>query len=167
MDNFGMGRLGFTDRPTLTFAPQRSLELTRALLTQVNLDTLYLFSKEGWGPERVVRLFVRTINGIDNATSGGGPVPADPPEFAEYRALSDLLASLGRRRAAILTTQDHSADLTDIVPVAARPTPRTRARSRRMNLLRLVPPWAVTPVAGPTNAGSDFARPPWSAARPL
>lgn len=119
IDNFGMGRLGFSDRPTLTFAPQRSPELTRALLTQVDLDTLYLFSKEGWGPERVVRLFIRTINGIDNASSGGGPVPADPPEFAEFRALSDLLAELERRRVAILTTQERSADLTDIVPVAA------------------------------------------------
>ena len=45
-----------------------------------------------------MRLFVRTINGIDNATGGGGPVPADPPEFAEFRTLSDLLASLQARR---------------------------------------------------------------------
>jgi hypothetical protein len=119
IDNFGSGMLRFADRPTLTFAPQRSPELTRALLTQVNLDTLYLFSREGWGPERVVRLFVRTINGIDNAPSGGGPVPTDPPEFAEYRTLSDLLASLGRRRVSILTTEQRSADLAEIVPVAA------------------------------------------------
>jgi hypothetical protein len=117
--NYGTGTVGFADRPTLTFAPQRSPELTRALLTQVNLDTLYLFSRQGWGPDRVLRLFVRTINGIDNATSGGGPVPADPPEFAEFRTMSDLLAGLQRHRVTILTTQQRSADLTDVVPVAA------------------------------------------------
>ena len=119
VDSFGTGQLRFADRPTVTFAPQRSPELTRALLTQVDLDTLYLFSKEGWGPDRVVRLFVRTINGIDNASSGGGPIPPDPPEFAEFRTLSDLLASLEARRVAIMTTENRSADVADIVPVAA------------------------------------------------
>jgi hypothetical protein len=117
--NYGTGTVGFADRPTLTFAPQRSPELTRALLTQVNLDTLYLFSRQGWGPDRIFRLFVRTINGIDNAPSGGGPIPADPPEFAEFRTMIDLLASLQRRRVTVLTTQQRIADLTDVVPVAA------------------------------------------------
>jgi hypothetical protein len=119
LDNYGTGQVGFSDRPTLTFAPQRSPELTRALLTQVNLDTLYLFSRLGWGADRVVRLFVRTINGIDNATSGGGPIPPDPPEFSEFRTLSDLLADLDRRRVAILTTQQRRTDVPDVVPVAA------------------------------------------------
>jgi hypothetical protein len=117
--NYGTGTVGFADRPTLTFAPQRSPELTRALLTQVNLDTLYLFSRQGWGPDRVFRIFVRTVNGIDNASNGGGPIPADPPEFAEFRTMIDLLADLQRRRVTVLTTQQRSADLTDVVPVAA------------------------------------------------
>ena len=117
--NYGTGTVGFADRPTLTFSPQRSPELTRALLTQVNLDTLYLFSRQGWGPERIMRVFVRTVNGIDNATSGGGPIPPDPPEFAEFRKLSNLLGSLELQRIAILTTQDRSTDLIEVVPVAA------------------------------------------------
>ena len=119
VDNFSTGQLGFADRPTLTFAPQRSPELTRALLTQVGLDTLYLFSRQGWEDQRVVRLFVRTINGIDNAVSGGGPVPETAPEFADFRIVSDMLADLQRRRIAILTTQQQSTDLIDAVPIAA------------------------------------------------
>jgi hypothetical protein len=118
-DNYGGGTLGFADRPTVTFAPQRAPELTRALLTQVNLDTLYLFSKQGWGPQRVMRLFVRTINGIENAPSGGGPMPPDPPEFAEFRIVADLLASLDQRRIAILTTEQRKSDLMDFVPITA------------------------------------------------
>jgi hypothetical protein len=119
LDNFGTGQLGFADRPTLTFAPQRSPELTRALLTQVSLDTLYLFSRQGWEDQRIIRLFVRTVNGIDNAVSAGGPVPAGPPEFAEFRVVSDLLTDFERRRIAILTTQQRSVDVADAVPVAA------------------------------------------------
>ena len=118
-EHSGSDRQGTRRRPAALYAPQRSPELTRALLTQVNLNTLYLLSRQGWGPDRVLRLIVRTINGIDNATSGGGPFPTDPPEFAEFRMLSDLLASLQTRRITILTTQQSSADLTDLVPFAA------------------------------------------------
>ena len=118
-DNFGTGQLGFADRPTLTFAPQRSPELTRALLTQVSLDTLYLFSRQGWDNQRVFRLFVRTINGIDNAISAGGPVPETAPEFADFRVVSDLLTNLQRQRIAVLTTQPRTTDLADAVPIAS------------------------------------------------
>ena len=118
-DNFGGGQIGYADRPTVSFAPQRPPELTRALLTQVDLKTLYLFSRQGWGPDRVTRLFVRTVNGIDNATSGGGPVPRDPPEFAEFRVLSQLMAALEGRGVAILTAEERRDDLDEVVPVVA------------------------------------------------
>ena len=87
VDSFTDGTLGYSDRPTLTFGPQRPPQLTQALLSQVSLDTLYLFTRQAGGVERVLRLFVRKMNGIDNATSGGGPVPVDPPEFAEFRSI--------------------------------------------------------------------------------
>ena len=42
--NYGQGTLNFADRPTITFAPRRSPELTKGLLTQIPLETLYLFA---------------------------------------------------------------------------------------------------------------------------
>ena len=117
IDNFGDGTLGYSDRPTLTFAPQRPPQLTKALLTQVSLDTLYLFSRQGGDIERVLRLFVRRTNGIDNASLGGGPVPKDPPEFAEYRAVCESIDRLDEEGIGVLTTEDRPSDLAGTIPV--------------------------------------------------
>ena len=120
IDNFGDGTLGYSDRPTLTFGPQRPPELTRALLTQVSLDTLFLFTRQAGDIERDLRLFVRRMNGIENATSGGGPVPRDPPEFGEFRTVSELFGHLEGLGIGILTTQKRSSDLPETITLDAR-----------------------------------------------
>ena len=117
IDNFGDGTLGYSDRPTLTFAPQRPPQLTRALLSQVSLETLYLFARQGGDIGRVLRLFARRVNGVDNASLGGGPVPKDPPEFAEFRAICELIGGLDNRGISVLTTEDRPSDLAGTIPV--------------------------------------------------
>jgi hypothetical protein len=117
LDNFGDGTLGYSDRPTLSFGPQRPPELTKALLTQVSLETLYLFTKQAGDTERVLRLFVRRMNGIDNATSGGGPMPRDPPQFGEFRAICELFGRLESQGIGVLTTETRSSDLGETIPV--------------------------------------------------
>ena len=117
IDNFGDGTLGYSDRPTLTFGPQRPPALTRALLTQVNLETMYLFTRQAGDTDRVLRLFVRRMNGIDNASSGGGPIPRDPPAFGEFRAISEAFGRLGARGIGVLTTENRSTDLPETIPV--------------------------------------------------
>ena len=118
LDNFGDGTLGYSDRPTLTFGPQRPPELTRALLNQVSLETLYLFTRQAGDTERILRLFVRRMNGIENATSGGGPVPRDPPEFGEFRMVSELFGQLEGLGIGILATEQHCSDLAETTTVA-------------------------------------------------
>jgi hypothetical protein len=56
--NYGQGQLGFTDRPTLTFDPRRSPEVTKALLTRCDLDTFDLLEAAGWDLERMLRLLM-------------------------------------------------------------------------------------------------------------
>ena len=41
--HYGEANMSFADRPTITFAPQRSPELTKGLLTRIPLETLFLF----------------------------------------------------------------------------------------------------------------------------
>jgi hypothetical protein len=117
IDNWGGGNLGYSDRPTLTFAPQRPPALTKALLTQVDLDTLYLFAKQGGDIQRVFRLFVRTINGLDNASTGGGPVPVNPPTFGEFRTFASILQSLEHREVAVITNDTQVSEVTDTIPL--------------------------------------------------
>jgi hypothetical protein len=121
--NYGEGQLGFADRPTLSFAPQRSPELTKGLLNRIPLEVLYLFSANGEDVDRDLRLFVRNINGIENAGDGGGPTPATPPEFAEFRQVTGLIRELRHRRAALLGEESREVELPFPVPLDARGTP--------------------------------------------
>ena len=66
---------------------------------------------------RILRLFVRNLNGIENAPAAGGPVPRDPPDFAGFRALSEQFQRLQGRGLAVLTVRDRVDDLADAVPV--------------------------------------------------
>jgi hypothetical protein len=115
--NYGEGTLNFADRPTITFAPQRSPELTKGLLTQIPLETIYLFAANGFDDARLLRLFVRNINGIDNAGSGGSSSPLTRPEFAEFRHVAGLLSQIQRQRNVVLAVENRQVDVPDAVPI--------------------------------------------------
>jgi len=117
--HYGEGNMRFADRPTITFAPQRSPELTKGLLTRIPLDTLYLFVANGADQGRLLRLFVRNINGIDNAGDGGGPTPESAPEFAEFRSAAELSGRLNRERRAVLAIESRPVDVPGAVPINA------------------------------------------------
>jgi hypothetical protein len=117
--NYGQGTLSFADRPTITFAPQRSPELTKGLLTQIPLETIYLFSANGSDNARLIRLFVRNVNGIENAGSGGGPSPTSAPEFAEFRHVAELLSQDQQRRIVVLGIENRQVDVPGAVPMKA------------------------------------------------
>jgi len=115
--HYGEANMSFADRPTITFAPQRSPELTKGLLTRIPLETLYLFVANGADQGRLLRLFVRNMNGIDNAGDGGGPNPASPPEFAEFRSVAELSGRLNRERRAVLAIETRQVDVPGAVPL--------------------------------------------------
>lgn len=114
--NYGEGRLGFADRPTLTFDPRRSPELTKALLTRLDLETLDLLDAAGWDLDRLFRLLIEDINGVGNARGAGGPTPARAPDFAEYQYLVSLLHRLDEQRFLVLGAESRQSDLPSSVP---------------------------------------------------
>jgi hypothetical protein len=103
--HYGEGTLGFADRPTLTFDPRRTPEFTRALLTRIDLDTFLLLDAAGWDFDRSLRLFVENLNGVPNATGADGPIPAEPPEYADFQHLAALLRKLHDERAITLAEE--------------------------------------------------------------
>lgn len=121
--NYADGTLSFADRPTISFAPQRSPELTKGLLNRIPLEIFYLFAANGESLERELRLFVRNMNGIENAASSGGPTPCTPPEFAEYRHLAELLNHLQRQRAIVLAHEEREVEVPGTVPLDAVAAP--------------------------------------------
>jgi hypothetical protein len=116
LDNYGQGSLGFSDRPTISFAPQRSPELTKGLLSRIPLDTLYLFAANTGDVSRALRLLVRDMNGLENPGPGS---PVDPGEAAAFRAAVELIDRLHERRAVVLSVENRAADVPDAVPLGS------------------------------------------------
>ncbi len=92
---FGLS-LGFgaTSKPTIVYTPEQAQEFNRRLLSPIGLETIDLLTSKGWAFNRVLRVTVRNINDVDNATSAGGPTPDLKPDFEEFKHLADLLREL-------------------------------------------------------------------------
>ena len=86
--------VGASSRPTIVYTPEQAQQFNQRLLTPIALETIDLLTSKGWAMNRVLRLTVRNINDVDNATSAGGPTPNLKPEFEEFVYLSDLFRAL-------------------------------------------------------------------------
>ena len=88
------GKLAYEEKPTVTYSPLRGEDFVRQILSRISLETILLLDSSGWSTERVMRLCVENINGIDNAAKASGPTPSIPPDISDFNELVTLLASL-------------------------------------------------------------------------
>lgn len=88
------GKIGFLERPTITFTPLQGDEFVTRLLTPLNLETIVLLIRSGWSVDRVLRLCAQQMNSLDNAARASGPTPDRAPSYAEFAEASRMLRSL-------------------------------------------------------------------------
>ncbi|HEC15297.1 MAG TPA: hypothetical protein ENI99_01785 [Sedimenticola sp.] len=104
-DTYGIGgQLGYSDQPTVTYTPLQGENFVQRLLAPVDLDTVLLMYHSGWSIERVLRLAVQRLNGIENAPSASGPTPARAPRYRDFLRAAKLLRTLQRSDALRLGT---------------------------------------------------------------
>ena len=94
----GSADISAESRPTWVFQPEQGQEFYSRLQSRIAPETLDLLTSKGHAVDRVLRLTVRTMNDVDNATSAGGPTPKDKPEFERFRFIVDQMRELQRRR---------------------------------------------------------------------
>lgn len=82
----GTGR--FADRPTITYSPMRGEKFTRNLLTPIPAPSLLSLVEAGWPVNRVFRVCVQSINGIDNRANAITVFQEAEPDF--YHIISTL-----------------------------------------------------------------------------
>lgn len=90
--------LNYGKRPTFSISPLTGAEFQRGLREPISLSTLALLTQSGWGSDRVQRMVIKKINGIDNASSAGGPTPELKPDFEKFQHMAFLLRSLQQRQ---------------------------------------------------------------------
>lgn len=88
------GRVGFSERPTITFIPLQGDKFVMRLLTPLSLETVVLLVRSGWSIDRVLRLCAQQINNLDNASRASGPTPDLAPRFRGFAEASRVLRSL-------------------------------------------------------------------------
>jgi hypothetical protein len=112
------GNLRVADRPTVTYSPLQDENFTRRFLTPVGVESIALFARNGRELDRVLRLAVQSVNGVENAPHRGGP-GADPGPFLWVAA---ALGDLARQRQVGFAYQEKDEEVSDALdPAAIRP----------------------------------------------
>ena len=81
------------ERPTLTIAPLEGADFTQHLLGPIHLETLVLLATTGWDVDRVLRVAVQEMNGVENVKRVVGDL-REPPHPEAFIALARQLAAL-------------------------------------------------------------------------
>ena len=97
------GKLAYEEKPTVTYSPLRGEDFVRQILSRIPLETVLLLDSSGWSVERVIRLCVENINGLDNAAKASGPTPNEPPDIDAFNQLMAVLASLEKKNGLSIT----------------------------------------------------------------
>lgn len=79
------------ENPTVTYTPLQGADFVQRILTPVKIETLLLLDDSGWSLERLLRLLVEDMNGLDNASRASGPTPAVGPDVTDFRRAAALL----------------------------------------------------------------------------
>ena len=109
-DLYGLG-IGATatESPTVTYTPLQGDQFVKQLLSPMRLSTVLLLYHSGWAIDRIFNVAVQYLNGIPNAPSASGPTPAEAPEYADFRGVTDLLRVLQKRGDVTLGQTEESA----------------------------------------------------------
>ncbi|MBU0617361.1 MAG: hypothetical protein KKI02_06575 [Planctomycetes bacterium] len=103
--------VGYEESPTVTFTPLQGEDFVNRILSPLPLDVLVLLSRSGWSIDRVLRVTVQQMNGLDNASRASGPTPKDPPRYEEFARVTQAFRSLQKKGLLELGYETREADL--------------------------------------------------------
>ena len=72
----------------------------------MDIENLALLARLGWDNERIFRLIIKRMNGIENAILAGGPIPEFAPAYAEFQEIAWLASELRDRNFTDITIEE-------------------------------------------------------------
>ncbi|MEM6673327.1 MAG: hypothetical protein AAF726_10825 [Planctomycetota bacterium] len=87
-----------SESPTVTFVPKHDQAFVRQLISPIPLDSVFLLSYYGWGIDRILRLFARDLNGLDNSLRHASAMAGVNDGLAEFAAIARAMGVAERQR---------------------------------------------------------------------
>jgi hypothetical protein len=94
------------------------------------LESFQLLAKESWFTNRFLRVVVRNINDVDNASSASGPTPDLKPEYEQFAYLASRFLELQKYGGRIELAQENLVAVA--APVLLSPSPIDHVSSRQI-----------------------------------
>lgn len=69
------GGFGSSERPTASYSPLQGADFVTKLISPIDEETIILLTRSGWKGDRVFRVAVQSLNGLDNLRRAAGPTP--------------------------------------------------------------------------------------------
>jgi hypothetical protein len=63
------GKVVLQETPTVSYTPLKGADFVQRVLTPISLDTLFLLDTSGWSSDRLFRLMVDEMNGVENVSA--------------------------------------------------------------------------------------------------
>ncbi len=115
---FDMGAgVSVEERPTITFTPLQGKDFANRMLAPLDLDVIALLTRSGWNIDRIWRLTMQNMNGLDNASSASGPTPTRSPEYGAFAEVCKLWRNLQVRGLLHLGHESRLSDQPVALPV--------------------------------------------------
>jgi hypothetical protein len=111
------GGLKAADRPTVTLTPLQDENFTKRFLTPVGIESVYLFSRNGRELDRVLRLAVESVNGVENAPHRAGT--GEQPDAGPFLWAGTTLGELARRRRVEVAYQEKDEEVSHALDPAS------------------------------------------------
>jgi hypothetical protein len=114
--SLGMGAgFGYSERPTISYTILGGESFIKRMLTPIPVTGIALLANSGWRGDRVLRMVVERINGVENAPQASGPTPALAPNTGEFQEAVGLIHRL--RGVGLLTFEfaKHAKQISDPV----------------------------------------------------
>ena len=136
-NNLGLsGNGSYSEKPTITYLPLNGADYVKNVLSPISLDTILLLTRSGWAADRVFRLTVNKINGVNNASEASGPTPSSAPTYKGFRLLASQIKELQKMDSFALGYQLEGdfRQLGFLVKPDQRNTPKVKAFMKSINV---------------------------------
>ena len=85
---------GYADRPTITYTPMSGAEFTRSVMTPIPPRTIMSLIQAGWRADLLLRLAVRSVNGVAVAKGVGAEGVGSLEDQTEYYEMVSLMQNI-------------------------------------------------------------------------